>query len=76
MLSRDQFVRDQYHELLGLVCDAAVVARHGVCLSKFISDAGKLVRDQLGAMYDALTESKRLDVPASDKLSEKKKVCV
>lgn len=56
--SRDRerlaFVEKYRHELTGLICDAATVARSGVPLSIFLRGAMQRVDQKLGEMFNEL----------------------
>lgn len=74
MIALERFLADHYHELFGLICEAATAGRKGGELSLWLTQAGKTLKQRLRLQYESLGDKERLDVPASDKVSEKRKV--
>ncbi len=69
----ERFLADHYHELFGIVCDAATAGRKGGELSLWMSAAGKAVRARLRAIFDDLARDEK---PASNPAIPTRKVGV
>lgn len=63
----ERFVADHYHELFGLICEAATAGRKGGELSLWMTGAGRTIKSRLLAIYNDLTpkeeKAPRPDVP-------------
>lgn len=56
MSDRETFIETHYHELLGIVLDAAIGDRKGSELSLWIKAISHQIRLRLAAIYDQMTQ--------------------
>lgn len=72
-MSRDRerlaFIEKYRHELTGMICDAATVARSGVPLSMFLRTSMQKVDQRLGEMFNELRPEATAPLPLKGKAS-------
>ncbi len=54
MLTRQQFIEAHFHELSGIILDAALAGRSGAELSIWLRNTQKKLSEKLGKVFDDL----------------------
>lgn len=60
-ITYERFLAEHYHELFGLICEAATAGRKTGELSIWMTEAGRTLKRRLKAMHEDLSPA--VDVP-------------